>query len=403
MKTIVYSAALAGLATAVLFTTGCESGKACCGKDKGVCCMKATKGQKASIEKSSFGKTKDGREVTMYRLNGAGGIVMDVIDYGAHVVRLLTPDRDGKLEDITLGFNDVQGYEDIEPYFGALIGRYGNRIANGKFTLDGKTYELPLNNEPGGIKCSLHGGIVAFNNYIWNTEPFQDGDTIGLKMKITSPDGDQGYPGKLDVTVTYTLKPENVWRVDYEASTDKATPINLTQHIFFNLKGEGNGTILDHELLLNADKITPVDKSLIPTGQYMAVKGTPFDFTVPWLIGDRIDMKENEQIRNCGGYDINFVLKSQDGTLAPAANLYERTTGRSLEIWTTEPGIQFYSGNFMTDKNIGKNGKVIGYRGGLALETQHYPDSPNQPVFPSTILRPGALYKTATEWRFSVR
>ena len=356
---------------------------------------------KASVEKSFFGKTKKGEDVHKYRLIGAGGVVMEVIDYGAHVVSLLTPDRNGKLADITLGFNDVAGYEDIEPYFAGLIGRFGNRIANGKFTLDGKTYTLPLNNEPGGIKCSLHGGIVGFNDYVWVTEPFQNGDTVGLKMKITSPDGDQGYPGKLDVTVTYTLKPDNVWRVDYEAVTDKATPVNLTQHIFFNLKGEGEGTILDHELMINADKVTPVNAGLIPTGQYMNVKGTPFDFTVPWEIGDRINTKENEQIKFCGGYDINYVLNSQDGHLAPAACLYERTTGRKVIISTTEPGIQFYSGNFMTDKNIGKNGKVIGYRGGLALETQHYPDSPNQPTFPSTILRPGAVYQTTTEWKFT--
>ncbi|MBQ7189156.1 MAG: galactose mutarotase [Kiritimatiellae bacterium] len=386
---------------AATLVSGCKSGD-CCGTAKdgqGVCCMKKT--GKASVEKSFFGKTKKGEDVHKYRMIGAGGVVMEVIDYGAHVVSLLTPDRDGKLADITLGFNDVAGYEDIEPYFAGLIGRFGNRIANGKFTLDGKTYTLPLNNEPGGIKCSLHGGIVGFNDYVWATEPFQDGDTVGLKMKITSPDGDQGYPGKLDVTVTYTLKPDNVWRVDYEAVTDKATPVNLTQHIFFNLKGEGEGTILDHELMINADKVTPVNAGLIPTGQYMNVKGTPFDFTVPWEIGDRINTKENEQIKFCGGYDINYVLNSQDGHLAPAACLYERTTGRKVIISTTEPGIQFYSGNFMTDKNIGKNGKVIGYRGGLALETQHYPDSPNQPTFPSTILRPGAVYQTTTEWKFT--
>lgn len=254
--------------------------------------MKAKKCGKASIVKTLFGKTKDGQEVHQYRLTGAGGVVMDVIDYGAHVVRLFTPDRDGKTEDITLGFNDVKGYEDIEPYFAALIGRFGNRIANGKFTLDGQTYSLPLNNTNAGISCSLHGGKFGFNNYVWATEPFQDGDNVGLKMKITSPDGDQGYPGKLDVTVTYTLKANNTWRVDYEAVTDKATPINLTQHIFFNLKGEGNGNILDHELTLNADHITPVTAGLIPTGKLMAVKGTPFDFTSPWLIGDRINQKK---------------------------------------------------------------------------------------------------------------
>lgn len=355
-----------------------------------------------SVVVKPFGKTKDGQLVNQYTLTGAGGVVMDVIDMGGKVVRLYTPDRSGAKTDITLGFNDVAGYETHDPYFGSLIGRYGNRIANGKFTLDGATYTLPTNNAPGSIPCSLHGGNKGFDAYVWHSEPLSDGKSVGIKFTMTSPDGDQGYPGKLDITVRYWLTPENVWRIEYEAVTDKATPVNMTQHLYFNFKGEAEGTILDHELTLLADRMTPVDKGLIPTGAIVPVKGTPFDFTSPWLIGARVNA-DNEQIRFGGGYDHNWVLNSQSGKLAPAAALFEKTTGRYLEVWTTEPGIQFYCGNFLTDKVPGKRGKNLCHRGGLALETQHYPDSPNQPNFPSTILRPGAVYKTVTEYRFGVK
>ncbi len=355
-----------------------------------------------SVVVKPFGKTKDGQLVHQYTLTGAGGVVMDVIDYGGKVVRLFTPDRSGKTTDITLGFNDVAGYEKIDPYFGSLIGRYGNRIAHGKFTLDGVTYSLPINNAPGDIPCSLHGGAKGFDAVVWHSEPLSEGRNVGVKFSMTSPDGDQGYPGKLDVTVCYWLTPENVWRIEYGAVTDKATPINLTQHLYFNFKGEAEGTILDHELTIFADSITPVNKGLIPTGQLMSVKGTPFDFTTPWQIGARINAN-NEQLKFGGGYDHNWVLNSKGGRLAPAAALYEKTTGRFMEVWTTEPAIQFYCGNFLTDQVPGKRGKNLCYRGGLALETQHSPDSPNQPNFPSTILRPGETYKTVTEYRFSVK
>ncbi len=355
-----------------------------------------------SVKVKPFGTTQDGRKVQQYTLTGAGGVVMDVIDYGGKVVRLFTPDRKGVKTDITLGFNDVSGYETIDKYFGSLIGRYGNRIANGKFVLDGKTYTLPLNNNPGGLPCSLHGGTKGFDAHVWASEPLSEGKSVGVQFKLRSPDGDQGYPGTMDVVVRYWLTPANVWRIEYEAVTDKATPVNLTQHLYFNLKGEAEGTILDHELTIFADKMTPVNAGLIPTGKIVPVKGTPFDFTVPWQIGARIDA-DNEQLRFGAGYDHNWVLNSQDGKLAPAAALYEKTSGRFLEVWTTEPAIQFYCGNVMTDKIPGKRGRNLCHRGALALETQHSPDSPNQPDFPTTILRPGAVYKSVTEYRFGVR
>lgn len=381
---------------AVMLTlTGCVCKEGVCGKVK--------KANQSSVVVQPFGKTQDGRAVQKYTLKGAGGVTMEVIDYGGKVVRLFTPDRQGEYADITLGFNEVEGYEKHDRFFGSLVGRYGNRIAQGKFTLDGTTYNLPLNNEPGGLPCSLHGGNKGFDTVVWQSEALKDGDTVGLKLWMTSPDGDEGYPGKLDVTVYYWLTPDNIWRIEYEAVTDKATPVNLTQHIYFNLKGEAQGTILDHELMLAADHITPVNKGLIPNGTLAPVKNTPFDFTKPHLIGARIE-EDNEQLTFGGGYDHNWVLNNQSGKLAHAATLYEKTTGRVMEVWTTEPAIQFYCGNFLTDKVPSKQpGKNLTHRGGLALETQHSPDSPNQPRFPSTILRPGAVYKSVTEYRFSAK
>ena len=358
----------------------------------------------ATITSKVFGKNKIGQVVTEYSLKGAGGVQMDVINYGCKVVRLYLPDRDGKAIDCTTGFNDIQSYETVEPYFGSVIGRYGNRIANGLFYLDGVTYRLFCNNSPGGIPCSLHGGAHGFDAKIWNAVPFRNGDDIGVVFTTVSHDGDEGYPGTVTVKVTYTLTAQNVWRIDYEATTDKSTPINLTQHVYFNFHGEGEGTILDHDLQLNCDKITPVDKGLIPTGEFQPVAGTPFDFTTPHKIGERIEEK-NEQLEFGGGYDHNFVLTSpsKNGELVQAATLYDSKSGRYLEVWTTEPGVQFYCGNFLEPKMIGKNGKPYQKRSGLALETQHYPDSPNQPNFPSTIVRPGELYKTSTEYRFGTK
>lgn len=379
-----------GVCLAALAMTGCQSNQEAGNQMRGK--------NEPSVVMKPFGKTKDGELVHQYTLTGAGGVVMDVIDYGGKVVRLYTPDRNGINTDITLGFNDVAGYETFDPYFGSLIGRYGNRIANGKFVLDGTGYTLSTNSHG----HSLHGGARGFNAYVWHSEPLSEGKSVGIRFTMTSPDGDQGYPGKLEVAVCYWLTPDNVWRIEYEAVTDKATPVNLTQHVFFNFKGEAEGTILDHELTLFADKMTPVMEGLIPTGQIVPVKGTPFDFTMPWEIGARINA-DNEQLRFGGGYDHNFILNSQTGRLAPAAALYERTTGRYMEVWTTEPAIQLYCGNFMTDTMPGKRGRPLCRCGGLALETQHAPDSPNQPGFLSTILRPGAVYKTITEYRFGAK
>lgn len=360
--------------------------------------------KEVSVIVKPFGKTKDGQLVHQYTLTGAGGVTLDVIDYGGRVVRLLAPDRHGKLADIVLGFNTIKEYEaNPGPYFGALIGRYGNRIAKGQFTLDGTTYTLPTNNAPAGVPCSLHGGDKGFDARIWHVEPLTEGDTVGLRLSLTSADGDQGYPGTLKVDVTYWLTPDNVWKIEYQATTDKATPINLTQHLYFNLKGQAEGDILDHELTLLASKMTPVDKGLIPTGKITSVTGTPFDFTTPHLIGERVNVK-NEQLDFGAGYDHNWVLDNLKGKLVKAAVLSEKTTGRTVEVWTTEPAIQFYSGNFLTDEVPSKTpGKNLCHRGGLALETQHAPDSPNQPAFPSTILRPGAVYKTTTEYRFGTK
>ena len=393
MKMTMKDLALA-CATAVTLV-GCTTNKGACEK------MSACEAKATVTEGTFFGKTKDGRETHLYRLNGAGGVIMDLTDFGARAVRIYTPDKFGNLADITLGFTDVSGYETYDPYFGSTIGRVGNRIANGKFTLDGKTYTLACNNEPGGIPCSLHGGKKGWDAVVWNAKPVKDGASVGVQFTMTSPDGDEGYPGKVDVTVTHWLTADNIWRIEYEAKTDKATPINLTNHVYFNLKGEASGTILDHELMLCADKMTPVNAGLIPTGEFADVKGTPFDFTVPWKIGARIEA-DNEQLKFGGGYDHNWVLRGQDGKLAAAASLTEATSGRRIDVWTQEPGIQFYCGNFLTDQVPGKEGKNLCYRGGLALETQHYPDSPNKANFPSVILRPGQVYKTVTEYRFSV-
>jgi aldose 1-epimerase len=408
MKSNVYSAFLCGLA---LLTFGCATAPEQTTEAPAEAPApetvqeQAAPSSKASVTSKYFAKNKLGQTVTQYTLKGAGGVVMDVINYGGKVVRLYLPDKNGEAKDCTLGFNDVAGYENVDHYFGSIIGRYGNRIAEGLFVLDGVTYRQPTNNEPGGIPCCLHGGLEGWDAKIWDAEPFQNGDTVGVVFKVTSPDGDQGFPGKVEAQVTYTLTPDNVWRIEYQAVPDKATPINLTQHIYFNFHGEAEGTILDHDLTLFADKMTPVDAGLIPTGEITPVAGTPFDFTTPHKIGERVDTKGDKQLEYGNGYDHNFVLTnpSKDGQPVKAAALYEEKSGRYLEIWTTEPGIQFYCGNFLTSEMIGKQGKPYQFRGGLALETQHYPDSPNQPNFPSTIVRPGETYKSVTEYHFGVK
>ena len=353
----------------------------------------------ASIKMTSFGKLADGREAKLYTLTNAKGLQADITDYGGIVVRVLVPNRDGSKTDVVLGYNTLSEYVKETPYFGCLVGRFGNRIAHGRFVLDGATYTLATNNAPGDIPCALHGGLRGFDKVLWEATPRSKDGVQGLELHYASKDGEEGYPGNLDVTVWYWLTDANELKIEYKATTDKATPVNLTNHSYFNLKGEGNGDILDHVLTFKAGKTTPVNAGLIPTGELRPVAGTPFDFTSPHAIGERVNQAD-EQLKFGGGYDHNWVLDNQGGALALAATVLEPASGRTLEVWTTEPGLQFYCGNFLDGKLTGKSGKPYNFRNGLCLETQHYPDSPNQPAFPSTILRPGQTYQTATIYRF---
>jgi aldose 1-epimerase len=349
------------------------------------------------IEKRPFGQAPDGAAVDLYTLTNAKGMEAAITNFGGIVVSLKVPDRKGALGDVTLGFKTLEPYFDKSPFFGALIGRYGNRIAKGKFTLDGKTYSLPVNNGPN----SLHGGLKGFHKIVWQARPLTTPDGPALELKYLAKDGEEGYPGNLSVTVTYTLSNSNELRMDYLATTDKDTVVNLTNHAYFNLDGEGAGDILGHQLVINASRFTPVDAGLIPLGELRPVAGTPFDFTKPHTIGERIGVAD-EQLKLGGGYDHNFVLDGTAGTMRVAAKAWSPKTGRLLEVLTVEPGLQFYSGNFLDGTLVGKSGAAYKFRSGFCLETQHYPDSPNQPSFPSTVLKPGQQYKTTTIYRFSV-
>lgn len=365
-------------------------------------CMAASAQEATMIQRKPFGRTPDGKEVTLFTLANKQGMKAEICTYGAIVVRLFAPDRDGKMADIVLGYNTLDEYIKETPYFGAIVGRYGNRIANGKFDLDGKTYTLATNNDPGGIPCALHGGLKGFDKVVWEGTPVNKAGAQGVKLRYLSKDGEEGYPGNLDVTVTYWLTDDNEMKIDYLATTDKATPVNVTHHGYFNLKGEGNGDINDHELMLAAKHFTPVTKGLIPTGEIRPVAGTPFDFTKPTKIGARVNA-EDEQMKFGGGYDHNWVLDNQSGKMALAARVTEASSGRIMEVWTVEPGVQFYGGNFLDGKLTGKSGKKYEFRNGFCLETQHYPDSPNQPKFPTTILRPGRKLESCTIFKFSAK
>jgi aldose 1-epimerase len=348
---------------------------------------------KGTVKKSDFG-SYEGRRVELYTLTNSRGAEARVITYGGAVVSLKVPDRRGEMGDVVLGYDDMEGYLKQSSYIGALIGRYGNRIARGRFTLNGREYTLATNNG----ENHLHGGVRGFDKVLWQARPL-----VGASLLLTyvSKDGEEGYPGTLRVRVTYTLTDQNELRVDYSATTDKDTVVNLTQHSYFNLRGAGDGDILDHRLTLYASRFTPTDAGAIPTGELRPVRGTPFDFLRPHAIGERIDADE-EQIKLGKGYDHNFVVNGRMGVLRRAAEVYEPTTGRVMEVWTTEPGVQFYSGNYL-DGSIGKGGKAYPYRSGFCLETQHYPDSPNKPSFPSTVLRRGGRYRTTTVYKFSAR
>lgn len=348
-----------------------------------------------------FGTLPDGETVEAFTLVNAHGLELRAITYGGIIVSLKTPDRAGNRADVVLGFDSLTGYLPNAPYFGAIIGRYANRIARGRFTLDGTTYQLAINNGAN----HLHGGMRGFDKVVWRGTPFQHDSGVGVELSHTSPDGDEGYPGRVTARVTYTLTDRDELVVDYAATTDWATPVNFTQHSYFNLAGDGVRDILDHRLAIDADAYTPVDATLIPTGELAPVAGTPFDFRTPVAIGARID-RDDPQLRHGGGYDHNFVLNrpgpGRGGGPAHAARVVEPTSGRTLDLYTTEPGLQVYSGNLLDDSFMGKAGHAYRRRFGLALETQHFPDSPNQPSFPSTILRPGDEYRSRTVFEFGV-
>lgn len=353
---------------------------------------------RARASRPLFGHMPDGAAVEVFTLTNHNGLEIRTVPYGAAIVSIRVPDRDGRLGDVVLGFNSLDGYLTPPPYFGAVVGRYGNRIATGRFTLDGHAYQLATNNGAN----HLHGGNKGFDKKLWQAEPFECDGHTGVTYSYTSVDGEEGYPGTLRARVSYTLTSANELTIDYEATTDKATPVNLTQHSYFNLSGEGSGDILAHELTIDADRYTPVDATQIPTGELAAVDRTPFDFRTPSAIGARIDA-DDAQLRTGKGYDHNWVLNA-GGTSAPhhAARLVDPATGRTLDVSTTEPGLQFYSGNFLDGTLIGQSGHAYPARSALCLETQHFPDSPNHPNFPSTILRPGERLQSKTVWTFGV-
>ncbi|MFD0793712.1 aldose epimerase family protein [Mucilaginibacter litoreus] len=343
---------------------------------------------------SAFEKTINGKQTHLYIIKNKNGVEAAVTNYGGRIVSLLVPDINGKMTDVVLGFDSVDGFiNSKEPYYGATIGRYGNRIAKGKFKLDGKEYTLATNNGPN----TLHGGHPGFQEVVWDAKLI---DSATLELSYLAKDMEGGFPGNLNVKVTYQITDDNAMKVNYSATTDKNTVVNLTNHAFFNLNGEGSGTILDHSVQINADNYTPVDSTLIPTGKIEAVAGTPFDFTKPTKIGDRIN-QDNIQLKHGKGYDHNFVLSAHDLTV-PVATVIGDKSGIKMEIFTEEPALQFYSGNFMQSQNAMKGGKKDDFRTSFAMETQHYPDSPNQPTFPSTELKPGQTYKTLSIYKFSV-
>jgi aldose 1-epimerase len=352
---------------------------------------------KHAIKKEVFGKMPAGNSIDVYTLTNSHGIEARIMNFGGIVLSLRVPDRNGKLDDVVLGFDRLEPYFTNDPHFGSIIGRYANRIANGKFTLDGVEYTLPKNNGPN----TLHGGVKGFDKVPWQAEPSESKQGVALVLRYTSKNGEEGFPGNLKTKVTYTLSDSDELAIEYEASTDKATPVNLTSHGYFNLAGQGTGNVLAHELLINADRFTPVDKNLIPTGELRQVQGTPLDFTGATAIGARIN-DNYEQLVLARGYDHNFVINRKGPSLELAARVHEPSTGRILEIYTTEPGVQFYSANFLDGTITGKQGRVYKQHYALCLETQHFPDSPNHPSFPSTILKPGQTYTSRTVYKFSV-
>jgi aldose 1-epimerase len=354
----------------------------------------ATYAEAGTLSKRAFGATPDGKAIDLYVLQNSQ-LTVKVMTYGATITAIETPDRNGKVEDVVLGFDDLAGYLGTHPYFGSTVGRVANRIARGKFTLDGKEYTLATNNGPN----ALHGGLKGFDKVVWKAEELESGDGPSVRMSYTSPDGEEGYPGNLKVSVLFTVTVDDKLKIQYSAETDKATPVNLSNHTYFNLGGKDSDSIRDHEITLNADRYTPVDDTLIPTGEIAPVENTVFDLRKPTRLGPKIDQLTNDP----RGYDHNYVLNNKDGDLTLAATVYDPKSGREMRISTTEPGVQFYTGNFLDGTNTGKGGVVYKQHGALCLETQHFPDSINQPTFPSTVLKPGEKYTQTTVFAFSAR
>jgi len=346
------------------------------------------------ITKKPFGTLPDGRDVELYALTNHNGMRASITTFGGILTSLTAPDRNAEFADVVLGFSDLDGYLAGHPYFGAIIGRYGNRIANGTFTLGGQAYTLAQNNNGN----NLHGGIEGFDKALWSAQQQSLPEGPRLRLTYVSADGEEGYPGRLDVMVNYTLTHANELRIDYRAVTDKPTHVNLTNHSYFNLAGPGSGDILNHEVQINADHFTPIDDGLIPTGEIRGVEGTPMDFREPAAVGKRID-DDDEQLRAGSGYDHNWALNREDTDLRHAARVFEPTTGRVMEVLTSEPGVQFYTANFLDGSISGKGGMAYGRRCAFCLETQHFPDSPNRPEFPTTVVRPGEVYETTTIYR----
>lgn len=387
MRNITYLAlAVAG----TMVFTACNSGtKTSSGNDS------TGNTQAVTDTTKGFNKTIDGKQAHLYTLENDNHLKATITNYGGRLVSLLVPDKNGKLTDVVAGFDSVDGYiNSTEPYFGATIGRYGNRIAKGKFTLDGKSYQLAINNPPN----TLHGGKKGFQAVMWDAQQLNNHE---LELTYLSKDGEENFPGNLKVKVVYNLRSDNALEITYDAETDKNTFVNLTNHAFFNLNGESSGTILNHQVMIAADKYTPVDSTFIPTGKIETVKGTPFDFTKPATIGSRIN-DNNQQLKNGKGYDHNFVLNSHQPK-QPVAVVTGDKSGIEMQIFTDQPGLQFYSGNFMLAKNTMKGGHKDDYRTAFAMETQHFPDSPNEPAFPSTLLKPGQHYHTSSAYLFTIK
>jgi aldose 1-epimerase len=354
--------------------------------------------QKLSIEISKYGTLSTGEEVQLFVLKNSKGMEVGILNYGGIITNLLVPDREGQFQDVVLGFENLSDYETRNPYFGALVGRYANRIAEGKFSLDGEEFKLVQNNGSNHI----HGGTKGFDKVIWDAKPIEYADRVSLELTYTSKDMEEGYPGNLDCVVTYSLKENNELQVTYQATTNRKTIVNLTQHSYFNLSGDFSRPILDHELIIVADEFVPVDEILIPTGEYAPVAGTPFDFNKPKMIGRDIE-DAHEQIRIGSGYDHSWVLKDYDSKIQLVSSVYHPETGRVLEGFTTEPGMQLYTGNFLDGTLPAKGGGTYARRTGFCLETQHHPDSPNQPEFPSVTLEPGQTYRSETLFKFSTK